>query len=292
MELTFTKLHGCQNDYLFFDCSAAPLADAPAVSRILSDRRRGVGSDGIICIYPSDKADLRMEMYNADGSRGEMCGNGIRALGKYAFEHGLVSKRSIEIDTDAGPKTLLLGGAGDSVDSVSVEMGMAVLDGRSIPVDADGEVLGATLAIDGREWTVTCVSMGNPHCVTFDADPDTLDLEAIGPGFAAHPFFPAGVNTEFVRVDSPGRLSMRVWERGSGETLACGTGACAAVVAAVREGRAGRECRVDLRGGSLDIEYREDGSVLMTGPAVELFSATVYVDVERGAITRGPAAGG
>ena len=285
MELSFTKLHGCLNDYLFFDCTETALEHASEVSRILSNRRSGVGSDGIICIYPSGQADLRMEMYNADGSRGQMCGNGIRALGKYAFEHGLVSERSLEIETDSGTKVLSLHGEGRAVDSVSVEMGQAVLDGRSIPVDGDGEIIDAPLTVDGRDWTVTCVAVGNPHCVTFDEDPADLDLEAIGPAFAGHSFFPAGVNTEFVRVNAPNHLTMRVWERGSGETAACGTGACAAVVAAVLSELAERSCRVELAGGSLDIEYREDGSVLMTGPAVELFTATVYVDLERGRMT-------
>lgn len=288
MELSFTKLHGCRNDYLFFDCTKTPLENATEVSRILSDRRGGVGSDGIICIYPSKKADLRMEMYNADGSRGEMCGNGIRGLGKYAFEHGLVSARSLGVETDTGVRELVLHGNNGKVDSVSVEMGMAVLEGRSIPVNADGEIIERALVVDGRDWTVTCIGMGNPHCVTFDEDPDGLDLERLGPGFAHHAFFPAGVNTEFVRIDSPERLSMRVWERGSGETEACGTGACAAVVASVLSGQTERRCTVDLLGGSLDIEYRDDGSVLMTGPTVELFSATVYIDTERGLVP-GPA---
>ncbi len=279
MEVSFTKLHGCANDYLFVDCLAAPLERAPEVARLLSDRRRGVGSDGLICICPGENADFRMEMYNADGSSGKMCGNGIRGFGKYVFDHGLSSSRRLEVETDAGLKTLDLELDGQKVSRVTVDMGPAVLDGRSIPVDADGEIVNADLQVAGRGWTVTCVSMGNPHCVTFDEDPDGLDLCRLGPGFESHPFFPEGVNTEFARVDSAGRISMRVWERGSGETMACGTGACAVVVAAAITGRADRDVVVSLRGGDLEISYRQDGGVTMTGPAVEVFSATVDLDL-------------
>jgi diaminopimelate epimerase len=269
VEFSFTKLHGCSNDYLFADCTDGPLERAGEVSRIVSDRRRGVGSDGIILIYPSETADLRMEMYNADGSRGQMCGNGIRCLGKYAYEHRLVANDSLTVETDAGIKQLQLHIRAGLVESVTVDMGTPV-----------GEILDHTLEVGDDTWNITCVSMGNPHAVTFDADPDGLDLPRLGPLFAEHRFFPNGTNTEFARIDTPTRISMRVWERGSGETMACGTGACAVVVAAVHGGLAQRACTVLLRGGQLDIDYRESGTVLMTGPAVEVFSASVTVELD------------
>jgi diaminopimelate epimerase len=280
MRVTFTKYHGCENDYLFVDCTKQPLASAPAISRALSHRRAGVGSDGIICIYPSSTADFRMEMYNADGSRGQMCGNGIRGFGKFVADRGMTKSDTIRVETDAGVKTLELLRRGGTIERVTVDMGAPILEGRKIPVAADGQVLDRKLEVGGRAWTVSCVSMGNPHCVTFDADPDGLDLEKIGPGFERHPFFPERVNTEFVRVDSPTHLTMRVWERGSGETMACGTGACAVVVAAALTGRAERKAVVALRGGDLEIHFQHDGTVLMTGPTVEVFTATVDVEVD------------
>jgi len=289
MDFTFTKLHGCGNDYLFVDCtkgsalpgsmgiSALPGSTAlPAIARYVSDRHTGVGSDGVILICPDADADFRMEMYNADGSRGMMCGNGIRSLAKYAFDHGLTTSRSIRVATDSGIKKLDLEVTDGRVSRVRVEMGKAILDGREIPVNADGVVIDQPFEVAGRSWRVTCVSMGNPHCVTFDVDPDSIDdIERLGPHFEHHPFFPQRVNTEFVRVDSPTELTMRVWERGSGETFACGTGACAVLVAAVLTGRAERRATVHLRGGDLEIEYHEDGHVVMTGPSVEVFSATI-----------------
>ena len=278
MELTFTKLHGCGNDYLFVDCTAGPLANAAEISRVVSDRRKGVGSDGLILICPSEAADFRMEMYNADGSRGMMCGNGIRGVGKYVFDRGLTRKDAIDVETDSGVKRLELEHRGGSVERVRVEMGEAILDGRSIPVDADGRVVDRELEVAGRVWRVTCVSMGNPHCVTFDVDPASIDdIEKLGPQFEHHPFFPQRVNTEFVRVNSRTDLRMRVWERGSGETAACGTGACAVVVAAVLTGRSERRAIVHLNGGDLEIEYRDDGTVVMTGPTVEVFTGTIHL---------------
>ncbi len=280
MEITLTKIHGCANDYLFADCRERPLARAAEVARLVSDRRRGVGSDGLICIYPSSQADFRMEMYNADGSRGEMCGNGIRGFGKYVADRGLARGETLRVETDAGIKTLQLARNGDGkVASVTVDMGPPVLEGRRIPCAADGEVIDRPLEVAGRTWKVTCVSMGNPHCVSFDADPADLDLPTIGPAFTTHAFFPAGVNAEFVRVDSRTHLTMRVWERGSGETWACGTGACAVLVAAVLSGRADAKATVSLPGGDLQIEYRPGQTVLMTGPAVEVFTTTVCVDL-------------
>jgi diaminopimelate epimerase len=280
-ELSFTKLHGCGNDYLFVDCtngSSLPGSpNVPAIARYVSDRHTGVGSDGVILICNDAGADFRMEMYNADGSRGVMCGNGIRSLGKYVYDRGLTTSRSLKVATDCGVKNLELEVDGGKVSRVRVEMGMAILEGRKIPVDADGTVIDQPFDAAGRSWRITCVSMGNPHCVTFDVDPDTVDIERIGPHFDFHPFFPQRVNTEFVRVDAPAELTMRVWERGSGETFACGTGACAALVAGVLTGRCERRGVVHLRGGDLEIEYHEDGNVVMTGPTVEVFSATVAI---------------
>jgi diaminopimelate epimerase len=283
--LTLTKIHGCANDYLFVDCTKrAPLERAGEVARIVSDRRRGVGADGLIVIYPSRKADFRMEMYNADGGRGEMCGNGIRGFGKYVADRGMVRGDEVTIETDCGTKKLaLFRNRAGLVERVTVDMGMPILEGRKIPVDADGTVIDRTLEVAGRKWAVTCVSMGNPHCVTFDVDPDSLselDLQAVGQQFEGHPFFPARVNTEFIRVDAPDRLRMRVWERGSGETWACGTGACAAVVAGVLTGRCARRATVVLNGGDLEIEYGADQIVRMTGPAEEVFTTTVDVPVD------------
>ncbi len=279
MTLEFTKIHGCQNDYLFVDCTSSPLEQSSEVARRASDRRRGIGSDGLICVYPSDQADFRMEMYNADGSRGEMCGNGIRGLGKFVYERGLMSalRDSITVETDAGIKQLDLHKSGSAVETVTVDMGPAVLDGPSVPVALEGEIIDRKIEAAGQTWQVTCVSMGNPHCVTFDLDPEEIEIEAVGPAFENHELFPNRINTEFVSVDSPTRLRMRVWERGSGETMACGTGACAVVVAGVLTGRCERKASVALRGGDLEIEYLESGNVVMTGPAVEAYRGSVEI---------------
>ncbi|MFN2424956.1 MAG: diaminopimelate epimerase [Candidatus Binatia bacterium] len=279
--MTFTKLHGCGNDYLFVDCTRGSKlpgsTEIAAITRYVSNRRTGVGSDGVILVCADRLVDFRMEMYNADGSRGQMCGNGIRSMAKYCYDHGLTADTKIRIATDCGVKKLDLEVRGGKVQRVRVEMGKAILGGRQIPVNADGNVVDYPFEAAGRDWHITCVSMGNPHCVTFDVDPDTVDIERIGPHFENHAFFPQRVNTEFVRVDARSELTMRVWERGSGETFACGTGACAALVAAVLTGRADRKATVHLRGGDLEIEYHEDGNVVMTGPSVEVFTATIEI---------------
>ena len=281
MPFSFTKLHGCGNDYLLVDCTHGSLLpgspEIPAITRYVSDRHTGVGSDGVILICSDRTADFRMEMYNADGSRGRMCGNGIRSMAKYVYDHALTASKHLAIATDSGVKKLDLEVSGGKVHRVRVAMGKAVLDGRQIPVDADGPVIDRPFEVAGRQWRITCVSMGNPHCVTFDVDPDTLPIKDVGPHFEHHAFFPERVNTEFVRVDSRSELTMRVWERGSGETFACGTGACAALVAAVLTGRADRHATVHLRGGDLEIEYSEDGDVVMTGPTVEVFSGSISI---------------
>ena len=277
--LPFVKMHGIGNDYVYVDCFAHRVPDPAALAERVSPRRTGIGSDGLILICPSDVADCRMEMYNADGSRGAMCGNGIRCVGKYVADHGLSARNPLRVETDSGIKILELTRQGGTVTSVTVDMGEPILDGPRIPVAAEGRVVDAPLEVAGVGYQVTCVSMGNPHCVVFTRDVETLDLERIGPGFEHHAFFPNRVNTEFVRVDGPSLLRMRVWERGSGETAACGTGACAALVAAVLTGRAERRATLRLNGGDLEIEWRAgDGHVLMSGPAEEVFRGEIEVD--------------
>jgi diaminopimelate epimerase len=277
--LPFIKMHGIGNDYVYVDCFAHRVADPVALAQRISPRRTGIGSDGLILICPSTTADCRMEMYNADGSRGEMCGNGIRCVGKYVAEQGLAKANPLRVDTDAGIKVLYFTPRHGVVDQVTVDMGAPILDGPRIPVAAEGRVIDAPLEIDGREYRVTCVSTGNPHCVVFLPEVEDLDLERIGPKFEHHPFFPRRVNTEFIRVDGPTALRMRVWERGSGETAACGTGACAALVAAVLTGRAERRATLHLNGGDLQIEWRaEDDHIYMTGSAEEAFRGEIEVE--------------
>jgi len=277
--LPFVKMHGIGNDYVYVDCFAHRVADPVALARRVSARRTGIGSDGLILICPSAVADCRMEMYNADGSRGEMCGNGIRCVGKYVAEHGLSSANPLRVETDAGIKVLQLDSEDGRVQCVTVDMGAPILDGPRIPVAAEGRVIDAPFDVLGQAYRITCVSMGNPHCVVFLPEVDDLELERIGPAFERHAFFPRRVNTEFIRVDRPDALRMRVWERGSGETAACGTGACAALVAAVLTGRAARRATLRLNGGELDIEWRAaDDHVYMTGPAEESFRGEIEVE--------------
>jgi diaminopimelate epimerase len=275
--LPFVKLHGTANDFVYVDAREGLPAEPAELARRLCDRRRGVGGDGLILLLPSTAADCRMAIYNNDGSRAEMCGNGIRGLAKYVWDRGLVRKNPLTIDTDAGVKTVHVEVAGGRVRRVQVDMGAPVWDGRAIPVAAEGEIVERPLEVAGRSWRVTCLSMGNPHCVVFVDEVASLPLAELGPRFEHHPFFPQRVNTEFIRVESPSRLEMRVWERGAGETMACGTGACAAAVAAARTGRTGRSVVVALPGGELEIVWRDDDRVLMTGDAVETFEGRVEV---------------
>jgi diaminopimelate epimerase len=277
--LPFTKMHGIGNDYIYVDAFAHQVRDPAALSRRLSPRRTGVGGDGLILIAPSAAADCRMEMYNADGSRGDMCGNGIRCVAKYAYEHGLARVNPMRVETDAGIKSITLHLDNGRVTSATVDMGAPILDGPRIPVAAEGRVIDMPFEVDGQPYRITCVSMGNPHCIVFTGEVATLKLDRIGPRLERHPFFPKRVNTEFVRVDGRAELTMRVWERGSGETAACGTGACAAVVAAVLTGRSERQATVHLPGGDLAIEWRAaDDHVYMTGAAEEVFRGEVEVD--------------
>jgi diaminopimelate epimerase len=273
--LRFTKMHGIGNDYVYVDCFSQTVTDPAALARRVSPRRTGIGSDGLILICPSSIADCRMEMYNADGSRGQMCGNGIRCVGKYAYEHGLARRESLRVETDAGIKLLRLHSDRGSVVSVTVDMGEPILEGPRIPVAAEGRVVNVPLQVGADTYRITCVSMGNPHCVVFTPDVDALALDRLGPQFEHHPFFPQRVNTEFISVLARDALRMRVWERGSGETAACGTGACAALVAAVLNGQTDRRAIVHLNGGDLDIEWNADNHVLMTGAAEEVFTGEI-----------------
>lgn len=283
--MKFTKMHGCGNDYVYVNCFAETVEDPGAVAKLVSDRHFGIGSDGLILICPSEVADFEMAMYNADGSRGEMCGNGIRCVAKYVYDFGLTDKTSISVETLAGIKYLDLTVENGKVEKVRVNMGAPILTSAEIPVDpslfpeAKDVVVAQPLTVAGKAYKVTCVSMGNPHDVIFmDEDVRTLDLEKIGPDFEHHAAFPKRTNTEFVNVIDETHLRMRVWERGSGETLACGTGTCATVVAAVLNGLTKDAVDVELLGGSLHIEWdREANLVYMTGPATVVYSGEIDI---------------
>ncbi len=276
--MKFTKMHGIGNDYVYVDCTKDDLTAPAGIARFVSDRHFGIGSDGLILIRKSEKADFRMDMYNADGSRGEMCGNGIRCVGKYVYDYGLTEKNEIKVETLAGIKELKLQIESGKVSRVRVNMGEPILVPEQIPVEADREpVVMEPVKVCDREWKMTCVSMGNPHAVIFiDTPVREFGLEAVGPSFECHPRFPKRTNTEFVRILGPERMEMRVWERGSGETFACGTGACASAVAAVLNGFCKRQVTVELLGGDLEIEWKEmDGCVYMTGAATTVFDGEI-----------------
>ena len=271
--MRFTKMHGLGNDYAYVDCFEEQVTDPAALARVISARHTGVGSDGLILVGPSQTADVRMEMYNADGSRGQMCGNGIRCVAKYAVEHGLAKKTDLRIETDSGIKNLQCRLANGRVVSVRVDMGRPMLAPSSLPSTIISDTLiDHPLRIGQTTWTVTCVSMGNPHAVIFVDDLEAVALAEIGPKIERAPEFPERINAHFVRVQSPGRVTMLTWERGSGATRACGTGACAVCVAGALTRRAGRAVTARLPGGELEIEWADDDHVYMTGPAVEVFS--------------------
>lgn len=275
--MKFTKMQGIGNCYLYINCFEEKVENPSALSVTLSDIHFGVGSDGIILIKPSQRADCEMDIYNADGSRAMMCGNGIRCVGKYVYERGLVKKDVLTVDTQSGIKTLYLDVKDGRVRSVRVNMGKPDLCARTIPTLFQAErVIDEPYKIDGKEYRVTCVSMGNPHCVVFLPEIDSLDLIQLGPQFEQDPVFPERVNTEFIRVISKDEVQMRVWERGSGETWACGTGACAAAVACSLNGKTGRDVLVHLRGGDLAIHWDENtDEVFMQGPAEFIFDGTI-----------------
>ena len=276
--MQFTKMHGIGNDYIYVNCMNGIGFDPSETSVRLSDRHFGVGSDGMILICPSEVADFRMRMFNADGSEGKMCGNGIRCFAKYVYAKGLTDKTTVTVETLGGIKTAWLTVEDGEVTSVRVNMGSPILQPSLIPVRWDGDSLvGQTVSVAGGEWNITCVSMGNPHCVVFVEDVDGMDLEKIGPRFENDPLFPERVNTEFVRKIDDAAVQMRVWERGSGETWACGTGACAVAVASVLNGAVTSDTvTVKLRGGDLRIEWnRAENVIYMTGPAAFVFEGEV-----------------
>lgn len=273
--IRFTKMQGAGNDYIYIDCFRDPIPERPdQLSRDISDRHFGVGADGLILILPSQRADVQMRMFNADGSEAEMCGNGIRCLAKYVYDHDLCRQTTLQVETQRGVLTLELRVREERVDQVRVDMGEPILSPREVPAKFVGEsVVDRPLVVDGRELAVTAVSMGNPHCVVFTPEVTDADVLGLGPQIERHDQFPAGTNVEFVEVRSRTEVFQRTWERGSGETLACGTGACAVCVAGVLTGRTERRVGVQLRGGKLEVEWNEDrGNVYMTGPAAEVFS--------------------
>lgn len=273
--MKFTKMHGCGNDYIYVDGAKEKIEPdkKPDLVRRLSDRHFGIGGDGVIFINPSEEADFEMEMYNMDGTRAEMCGNGIRCVAKYVYDYGLTNQTSIRVETKSGIKYLDLTVENGKVSQVKVNMGAPELTPAKIPVVSGKEkVIAEPIDVDGETYRMTCVSMGNPHAVVYLEDVKNLDIEKIGPKFEKHPCFPDRVNTEFVRVIDGHTLEMRVWERGSGETLACGTGACAVAVASILNGYVSGEVTVKLLGGDLKIFWDEkENAVYMTGPAAVVF---------------------
>ena len=278
--MKFTKMQGLGNDYVYVNCFEEKIENPPAVARYVSDRHFGIGSDGLIMINPSEVADFEMEMYNADGSRGEMCGNGIRCVAKYVYDYGLTDKTHISVETLGGIKYLDLTVEDGKVVLVRVDMGSPILTPAQIPVIADeSEAVAVPILVDETEYQMTCVSMGNPHTVIFIDDLEHLEIEKIGPKFEHHERFPNRVNTEFVKVLDRHTASMRVWERGSGETLACGTGACATAVACILNGLTEHEVTVKLLGGELKIEWQGEGHpVYMTGPATVVFDGEINLE--------------
>ena len=280
--LKFTKMHGIGNDYIYINAIEQKIDNPNDLALKLSDRRFSIGGDGVILICSSDVADAKMRMFNADGSEGKMCGNGVRCVGKYVYDNLLddKSRDTITIETLSGIKTLKITAVNGKAQLLEVDMGKAELNAVEIPVVYEGcdTVIAKPLLVNNKEHIVTCVSMGNPHCVTFVDDVDSLELEKIGPHFENHKAFPERINTEFVKVIDEKTLQMRVWERGSGETWACGTGACATVVAACENGycKKGEDITVHLRGGDLVINYTDE-RVLMTGPATKVFDGEIEV---------------
>lgn len=275
--MKFTKMQGIGNDYVYVNCLKETVENPEELAVRVSDRHFGIGSDGLILIKPSEKADFRMAMYNADGSEGAMCGNGIRCVAKYVYDYGLTDRTSISVETKSGIKYLELTVEDGKVSQVKVNMGAPELSPEKIPVVSEKDrVVAEPIEIDGKSYAMTCVSMGNPHAVVYLEDVKNLDIEKIGPKFENHPCFPDRVNTEFVRVIDEHTVEMRVWERGSGETLACGTGACAVAVASILNGYVSGEVTVKLLGGDLKIFWEEkENTVYMTGPAAVVFDGEI-----------------
>ena len=277
--MKFTKMHGIGNDYVYVNCFSETVENPEAVSKFVSDRHFGIGSDGLILIKPSEIADFEMDMYNSDGSAGAMCGNGIRCVAKYVYDYGLTDKTSISVSTKSGIKYLDLTVENGKVVQVKVDMGAPALKSSEIPVLFDKEqVVDEPISINGKTFRMTCVSMGNPHCVVPVEDVNDLKIEEIGPEFEHNDRFPDRVNTEFIRVIDRKTVQMRVWERGAGETWACGTGACAVAVACILNGWTEEEVHVKLRGGDLKICWdKEKNTVYMTGPATVVFDGTIEI---------------
>ena len=278
--MKFTTMHGIGNDYIYVNCFEEKVDNLEKVSIYVSDRRKGIGSDGLVLIMPSDKADFRMRIFNADGSEAMMCGNATRCIGKYVYDKGLTDKTEITLETNSGIKYLTLFPENGKVEFVEVDMGKAILTPKDIPVNSDKErFISEPVEVDGKEYKITCVSMGNPHAIVYMDDIKDLELEKIGPSFENHKLFPDRINTEFIEVIDSHTLNMRVWERGSGETFACGTGACASVVASVLNGYCNHdeEVTVHLRGGDLKITWNSDGTVIMKGPAALICDGDVDV---------------
>ena len=277
--MKFTKMQGLGNDYVYVNCFEEKIENPPAVARYVSDRHFGIGSDGLIMINPSEVADFEMEMYNADGSRGEMCGNGIRCVAKYVYDYGLTDKTQISVETLGGIKYLDLTVEDGKVVLVKVDMGKPELKSDLIPIISENEkVIDEPIEVDGKVYHMTGVSMGNPHTVIYVDDVKNLDLEKIGPKFENHERFPKRINTGFVHCIDRNTVEMRVWERGSGETLACGTGACAVAVASILNNLTDTRVTVKLLGGDLQIEWdREKNHVFMTGPAKVVFDGVIDI---------------
>ena len=292
-QINFTKMHGCKNDYLYIDCTKNELINPAKVSVKLSDRHTGIGSDGIILICPSSVADFRMRIFNADGSEAEMCGNGIRCVGKYVYDFGLTDKDEVRIETGVRTdeeestgeipknriKILKLKIEEGKVVSATVDIGKPILTPSEIPVISDKDkCINEAVNVDDKDWYLTCISMGNPHAVTFVDDTRSLNLPEIGPKFEFNKIFPNRTNTEFIKVISRNEIEMRVWERGSGETLACRTGACASAYAAMLNGLADNEVTVHLLGGDLIIKYDQNTDhIFMTGPCETVFSGSITI---------------
>lgn len=279
--MKFTKMHGIGNDYVYVNCFQETVNNPSEVAKFVSDRHFGIGSDGLILIKPSDIADCEMDMYNLDGSQGAMCGNGIRCVAKYAYDYGIVDKTEISVATKSGIKYLSLSLKDGKVATVKVNMGAPILKGRDIPTTSDADqVIAVPLEVNGQTYEITAVSMGNPHSIIYMDEIADLDLEKIGPSFEFHPFFPNRVNTEFVKVIDQHTVEMRVWERGSGETMACGTGACAVAVSSILNKKVdgSQPVTVKLLGGTLEIFWDQEANlVYMTGPATTVFDGVIDV---------------
>ena len=281
MKLAFTKMEGCGNDYVYINgfTQSVPAEEKPALVRRLSDRHFGIGGDGVIFINPAEEADFEMEMWNADGTRSEMCGNGIRCVARYVYDFGLTDQKEFSIVSAGKVKYMTLYEQDGQISAVRVNMGQPILEADQIPVRADhSPVINVPIEVQGKEYRMTCVSMGNPHAVVFVDSTEDFPLEQVGPYFENHPCFPNRTNTEFVQVIDRSRVRMRVWERGTGETLACGTGCCATAVACVLNGLTDNAITVEVLGGALQIEWdRDNDLVWMTGPATVVFSGEIEI---------------